>query len=50
MRDAMLAKGYQLNSELLYAEAVGATHNEKSWAERVQTPLLWFFGWGSTRY
>ncbi len=50
MRDAMLAQGYQLNSELMYVEAPGAAHNETSWAARVQTPLQWFFGWGSTRY
>ncbi len=50
MRDAMLAQGYQLNGDLLYAEAPGAGHNEAFWAARVHTPLQWFFGWGSTRY
>ncbi|MBV7537080.1 esterase [Duganella sp. sic0402] len=39
MRDAMKAKGYQL----YYHEAEGGAHNEKSWAARVQLPLIWFF-------
>jgi predicted alpha/beta superfamily hydrolase len=39
MRDAMQAKGYQL----YYHEAEGGAHNEKSWAARVQLPLIWFF-------
>lgn len=43
MRDAMLAKGYVLNQDLLYYRAEGGSHNEKSWARRVDIPLTWFF-------
>lgn len=39
MRDAMQAKGYDLH----YHEAEGGSHNEKSWARRVDIPLTWFF-------
>ncbi|MES2162395.1 MAG: alpha/beta hydrolase-fold protein [Pseudomonadota bacterium] len=43
MRDAMLARGYRLNEDLLFYAADGAIHNERSWAARVQRPLAWFF-------
>lgn len=43
MRDAMLAKGYVLNEDLMYHRAEGGSHNEKSWAARVDIPLTWFF-------
>ncbi|PWF48275.1 alpha/beta hydrolase [Massilia glaciei] len=45
MRDAMLAKGYREGADLLFHAADGAGHNEKSWAARVEKPLLWFFPW-----
>lgn len=50
MRDAMLAQGYVAGTDLLYFKAEGGSHNEKSWAARVEKPLTWFFPWGSTRY
>ncbi len=50
MRDAMLAQGYTAGVDLFYYEAEGGSHNEKSWAARVDKPLTWFFPWGSTRY
>ncbi len=50
MRDAMLARGYLAGVDMLYYEAEGGSHNEKSWAARVEKPLTWFFPWGSTRY
>jgi predicted alpha/beta superfamily hydrolase len=50
MRDAMLAQGYVAGADLLYFAAEGGSHNEKSWAARVEKPLTWFFPWGSTRY
>ncbi|NVM75238.1 putative alpha/beta superfamily hydrolase [Duganella sp. SG902] len=43
MRDAMLAKGYVLNEDLMYYRAEGGSHNEKSWSARVHLPLTWFF-------
>jgi predicted alpha/beta superfamily hydrolase len=50
MRDAMLAQGYVAGKDLYYFEAEGASHNEKSWAARVEKPLIWFFPWGVTKY
>ena len=50
MRDAMVKQGYKLDADLYYYAAEGGSHNEKSWAARVDKPLLWFFPWGSTRY
>jgi len=49
MRDAMLARGYRLDTDLLFFQAEGGRHNEASWAARVDKPLTWFFPWGSTR-
>jgi len=49
MRDAMLKQGYTLGQDLLFYSAEGGSHNETSWAARVDKPLLWFFPWGSTR-
>jgi predicted alpha/beta superfamily hydrolase len=49
MRDAMLAKGYRENEDLLFFKAEGGKHNEASWAARVEKPLAWFFPWGSTK-
>jgi predicted alpha/beta superfamily hydrolase len=48
MRDAMLAKGYRADSDLLFYSAEGGRHNEASWAARVEKPLTWFFPWGSS--
>ncbi|MDQ1813974.1 alpha/beta hydrolase-fold protein [Massilia sp. CCM 9210] len=45
MRDAMLKQGYRQDADLFYHVAEGATHNEKSWAARVDKPLTWFFPW-----
>ena len=50
MRDAMLARGYLAGVDMLYYEAEGGSHNEKSWAARVEKPLTWFFPWGGTKY
>ncbi|MDL2353917.1 MAG: alpha/beta hydrolase-fold protein [Pseudomonadota bacterium] len=50
MRDAMLRRGYLTGVDLFYYAAEGGSHNEKSWAARVDKPLTWFFPWGSTTY
>jgi predicted alpha/beta superfamily hydrolase len=50
MRDAMLKQGYRIDEDLRFYAADGGSHNEKSWAARVDRPLSWFFPWGSTRY
>jgi predicted alpha/beta superfamily hydrolase len=50
MRDVLLKQGYNVGNDLLYAEGTGHTHNETAWAARVEAPLRWFFGWGSTLY
>jgi len=49
MRDAMLAKGYREDADLLFHTAQGGKHNEASWAARVDKPLTWFFPWGSSK-
>jgi predicted alpha/beta superfamily hydrolase len=49
LRDAMVSKGYKEGTDLLFYTAEGARHNEKSWAERVDRPLTWFFPWGASR-
>jgi predicted alpha/beta superfamily hydrolase len=49
MRDAMLAQGYRANEDLYFYTAQGGSHNETSWAARVDKPLAWFFPWGSTK-
>jgi predicted alpha/beta superfamily hydrolase len=49
MRDAMLKQGYREGEDLMFYSDPAGTHNEKSWAARVDKPLLWFFPWGSTR-
>jgi predicted alpha/beta superfamily hydrolase len=49
MRDALAAKGWRVDEDLLFYQAEGARHNEKSWAARVEKPLTWMFPWGSTR-
>ena len=45
MRDAMLSAGYTADVDLYFHAADGGTHNEKSWAARVEKPLTWFFPW-----
>ena len=45
MRDALLKQGYQEGTDLLFHRAEGGSHNEKSWAARVDKPLTWFFPW-----
>lgn len=50
MRDAMLARGYLTGVDLFFVAAEGGSHNEKSWAARVDKPLAWFFPFGSTKY
>jgi predicted alpha/beta superfamily hydrolase len=50
MRDAMLADGYVQGADLYYYAAQGASHNETSWAARVELPLKYLFPWGSTVY
>ena len=49
MRDAMLKQGYATGTDLLYYRAEDGSHNEKSWAARVDKPLTWFFPWNGTR-
>jgi predicted alpha/beta superfamily hydrolase len=44
LRDALVAKGWKENADLKYFEAVGATHDEKAWAERVAPMLKFLFG------
>jgi predicted alpha/beta superfamily hydrolase len=43
MRSVMLAQGWREGDNLYYHEAMGGSHNEKSWAARVAIPLSWFF-------
>ena len=49
VRDAMLKQGYRDGADLLFYADQGGSHNEKSWAARVDKPLIWFFPWGSAR-
>ncbi|MDT4968254.1 MAG: hypothetical protein QOJ64_2991 [Acidobacteriota bacterium] len=43
LRDALIAKGWKQGSDLMYFEAEGAAHNERSWAERVPPMLKFLF-------
>ena len=43
LRDALVAKGWVLGSDLNYFEAQGAEHNEKAWSERVGMILKFLF-------
>jgi predicted alpha/beta superfamily hydrolase len=43
LRDAMRAKGWSVGNDLAYSEIEGATHSEKSWAERVGPFLQFLF-------
>lgn len=49
MVEAMRARGYRENEDLLFFKAEGGRHNEASWAARVEKPLMWFFPWGSSK-
>ena len=49
MRDAMHRQGYKADADLMFVADPNGSHNEKSWAARVEKPLIWFFPWGSTR-
>jgi predicted alpha/beta superfamily hydrolase len=48
MRDAMLAQGYRADEQIKLVVDQGGSHNEKSWAARVDKALVWLFPWGST--
>ncbi len=48
MHAAMLTQGYVQDQDLLLYVDQGGSHNETSWAARVNRPLAWFFPWGST--
>jgi predicted alpha/beta superfamily hydrolase len=43
LRDALVAKGWRLNSDLKYVEAEGAKHNEQAWAQRVPEILKFLY-------
>jgi predicted alpha/beta superfamily hydrolase len=43
LRDALVAKGWRLDRDLKYFEAVGAKHSEAAWAERVEPVLRFLF-------
>jgi len=50
MRDALVADGYVQGVDMYYYVAQGASHNEASWAARLDLPLTYLFPWGSTSY
>jgi predicted alpha/beta superfamily hydrolase len=50
MRDALVADGYVQGKDLYYYVAQGASHNEASWAARLNIPLTYLFPWQSTAY
>jgi predicted alpha/beta superfamily hydrolase len=50
MRDALVADGYVQAKDLYYYVAQGASHNEASWAARLNLPLTYLFPWQSTAY
>lgn len=43
LRDALVAKGWAIAEDLMYYEARGGEHNEKSWAKRVGPVLKFLF-------
>ena len=43
LRDALLAKGWELGEDLSYLEAEGGEHNERSWSTRVERVLKFLF-------
>jgi predicted alpha/beta superfamily hydrolase len=44
LRDALVSKGWRLDSDLKYFEAQGARHTEADWALRVDPMLRFLFG------
>ncbi len=44
LRDALVSKGWRLDSDLKYFEAEGARHTEADWALRVNPMLRFLFG------
>ena len=43
LRDAFVAKGWEIPTNLMYFEARGGEHNERSWAKRVGPVLKYLF-------
>jgi predicted alpha/beta superfamily hydrolase len=43
LRDALVAKGWVISQDLMYFEARGGEHNERSWAKRVGPVLRFLF-------
>jgi predicted alpha/beta superfamily hydrolase len=43
VRDALVARGWQVGSDLAYVEEEGAGHNEESWGARVSRVLTFLF-------
>lgn len=43
LRDALISKGWKLNTDLKYLEVEGAEHSEEAWAERVEPMLRFLF-------
>ena len=43
LRDALVSKGWHLDSDLRYFEAEGAKHDEAAWAQRVDPMLRFLF-------
>ncbi len=43
LRNGLCAKGWRLNSDLVYFEAKGGVHDENAWAERVAPCLSFLF-------
>jgi predicted alpha/beta superfamily hydrolase len=50
MRDALVADGYVQAKDLYFYVAQGGSHNEASWAARLNLPLTYLFPWQSTVY
>lgn len=49
MRDALVARGYKPGRDLLFYKAEDGRRDERSWAQRVDRPLTWFFPWASAK-
>jgi predicted alpha/beta superfamily hydrolase len=43
LRDALVAKGWSLGKDLMYFEAEGGEHNERSWGARMEPVLKFMF-------
>jgi hypothetical protein len=43
VRDALVARGWEIGNDLAYLEADGAGHNEESWGARVAHVLKFLF-------